>query len=243
MNKFAWLLVLISLLVPTSLEAKQNSVIKTAMKSSLMVVVDQEGSGSGFAVYEQSNDKTLAVTNDHVCQLSRGRVFLTHEVDYSSKLNTKEIYVVDASGIKHKAKAVKAANLHLLKKGQKGSDLCLISVEGKLPVVKLSADDMEQGDKIFSVGAPYGIFPIVHEGFGGPTYEDNDGNEKVVHITSLLIWPGSSGSAVFDYYTGEVVGVAFAILPASKKIEVPVVSLVVPVSQVSEFLNSYLKAS
>ena len=239
MNKIKQLLVLLSLLVSFPIYAKPASVVKKAIGSSVMIVVKDQGSGSGFAVSQQG-DQTLIMTNDHVCQMTRGKVSLSHKVDYSSKLNTLEIEAVDSNYNVYKGRVVKTSNVHLLKKGEKGSDLCLISIEGRLPIAQFSSEGLEIGDKIFSVGAPQGIYPLVNEGFVGATYLDED-NLKEVRITSLLLWSGSSGSAAYSSETGLVVGVVFAILPVSEKIEVPIVTLIVPGDQAKAFLNNYLK--
>ena len=245
MNKISKLLILLSLVISFPIYAKPTSVVKKAVKSSGMVFVKGVGSGSGFAVSQQGG-RTLIMTNDHVCQMTRGVTSLSQSIDYSGKINTLEVEVMDSNEKIHKGKVVKTANLHLLKRGKKGSDLCLLSVEGVFAALAtFSEDEMEVGDKIFSVGAPHGIYPMVHEGYVGPIYNsdnDDDSNKKEVRITTLLIWPGSSGSAVYDIDTGLVVGVAFAILPVSKSIEVPVMSIVVPGDQARDFLKTYLEA-
>ena len=245
MNKISKLLILLSLVISFPIYAKPLPSIKKAVKSSGMVFVKGVGSGSGFAVYQQG-DRTLIMTNDHVCQMTRGVSSLSQEIDYSSKINTLEVEVLDSNDKVHKGRVVKTANLHLLKRGKKGSDLCLLSVEGTFTLAAFSKeDDMEVGNKIFSVGAPHGIYPMVHEGYVGPVYNsdnDDDSNKKEVRITTLLVWPGSSGSAVYDFDTGLVVGVVYAILPVSKKVEVPVMSVMVPGNQARDFLNTYLEA-
>lgn len=241
MNKIKQLLTLLCLLISFPAYGKPTPTVKNAVKAAALVVVKGQGSGSGFEVYQQDN-LTLIMTNDHVCQMTRGKVFLSQKVDYSNKLNTLPIEVVDLNDKVHKGKVIKTSNLHSLDKSHKGSDLCLVAIEGKLPgIAQFSDEPLEIGDKVFAVGAPHGIFPLVHEGYLGPGYVDDDDNEKEVRVSSLLLWPGSSGSAVYDMDTGLVVGVVFAILPVEKDIDVPVVTIIVPGDQAKDFLDTYLK--
>jgi S1-C subfamily serine protease len=243
MSKIAKLLILLSLIFSFPSYAKPTPAIKRGVAASVMVVVEGVGSGSGFAIARREN-RTLIMTNDHVCQMTRGQTSLRRKVNYSSKINTLEIVVVDSNDHIHKGKVVKTSNLHLLKEGQKGSDLCLLSVEGVFAAVAFSKEEMEVGDKVFSVGAPHGVYPMVHEGYVGPSYKsDSDDNKKEVRITTLLVWPGSSGSAVYDYDTGLVVGVIYAIQPVDSKINVPVMSVLVPGDQARDFLRTYQEAT
>lgn len=236
MNKIKWLAIFLSLFLSFPALSKANQPIGNALRSSVMVVIKDYASGSGFAV-AQENGKTLIMTNDHVCQASRGKDMLTDKDDYSSPLNTIEITIEDIYGKQYKAKVVKASNLHLLKKKEKGSDLCLLEVDTKLQVVTFSGSEPLLGDRVFSVSAPKGIFPLVNEGFVGAAYEDR--GLKEIRVTSIILSPGSSGGGVFDSETGEVVGVVFAIVPLLQDVPAAVATITVPVGQARQFLQDY----
>jgi S1-C subfamily serine protease len=231
---------LLSLLISFPLFAKPLPQIKKAIDASVLVYVPGVGSGSGFGVY-QLQDSTIIATNDHVCQMTRGLVFLTDETDFTKRLNSNQIYVENAAGKKYKAKVVMTTNLEKLKKEQRDSDLCLLKVEEILPVLEISPTDSEIGDRVFSVSAPHGIFPMVHEAYIGPTILEAEGNMLETQFSGLYIHPGSSGGAVLDFESGKVVGVIFAIIPVDSKIHSPIAALNIPASQLNSFIARYLE--
>ena len=99
MSKIAKLLILLSLIF--SFPSYATPAIKRGVAASVMVVVEGVGSGSGFAIARREN-RTLIMTNDHVCQMTRGQTSLRRKVNYSSKINTLEIVVVDSNDHIHK---------------------------------------------------------------------------------------------------------------------------------------------
>lgn len=238
--KLISLFLLVLFLNPLKLFAKTDLYIRSAMEASYMVLVPRVGSGSGVAVYQNENG-SLIMTNDHVCQLTRGITMLSHETDKSKPINTLPIQVMNSRGDIFKAVVVKTSNLERLKKGTQGSDLCIVEIKERVPTLEIDSSDQEIGSKVFNVSAPLGIFPVIFDGFLGPVESRRGGNMKSIQVVTLAINHGSSGSGVFSYENGKVVGIAFAIISADEGTNATVVALMVPGNQAKDFLNSYLE--
>jgi Trypsin-like peptidase domain len=231
-------LLLFSLLQSPLLYAKTNPLIRRAKESSVQVIVPEVGSGSGVSVYN-TKDYSLIMTNDHVCQMTRGTIFLTSGINYSNPINTYRVIVKTFLGEELKGTVIKTANLHKLKEGQRKSDLCVIKIEHVVPAIEIDVSDLEIGDKVFNVSAPIGIFPVIFEGFVGPD-RNVDENQHPARVLSVPINSGSSGSGVFSYDTGKIIGIAFAIITVEEGSHDAVVSLMVPAERVKSFLDATL---
>ena len=225
------------LLFPLDASARTLPKHKAALQVSYQVEVPTMAFGSAFA-FSTRDDGTLFATNDHVCQATRGKGIFKKS---SSRrpLNTIKPVVIDSEGNKFAATVVKTSNLHSRTKDNPGPDLCLLWVaKTDLPVGVLSKGDPEVGEEIFSVSGPLGIFPVIHQGFVGPTLSFPQEEEHLpARVASLTVTHGSSGGAVFNS-EGQIVGVVFAFIPGEDSVGV---ALFVPVSQLHSFVGEYLK--
>jgi len=212
--------------------------IKKALSVSWMVVIESV-SGSAVAVKQLENG-TLLLTNDHVCQASRGLNPLTNQPRFNSKLNSRSLLIQNLNE-RIPARVVYAANLHLLKAPQKGSDLCLLFVGKKIPVTEFSSTELEPGDELIGVSAPGGFFPSISRGYLGTLVSSDNPTSQMESVltTTVLANRGSSGSGIFND-RGELAGIVFAIVLDDEN-HGPVTTLAVPLVYVRKFLNNYLE--
>lgn len=122
------------------------------------------------------------------------------------------------------------------------ADICLLKANGMIPPLKLAKDNASQGDRILSIGGPDGAYPLIIEGFVSGYHNmhmrsdsDEDGDFEVhfrAQVISAPVYPGSSGSPVFDV-NGEVVGIVFAVRGEKEHI-----AFIVPISEVLRFLDT-----
>lgn len=238
MKYVQYLLLVLSLVISNPIQAKSPNHVKKALKSAVKVIVPESGTGSGFAIhYNKKKNRTLIMTNDHVCQGTRGKTAILGTVDYTTPINTNKIYIKTPKGKVYKGWIVKTSNLELAIDRTKVSDLCLVSIKGKIPITRFQTK-AEIGDKVFSIGNPKGYFPLIHEGYFGGV-QKSEGHAPY-RLATLNISFGSSGSAVWNIETGKVVGVAFAIFSTDKGNGIAIVALVVPSYQAIDFLLTYL---
>lgn len=114
-------------------------------------------------------------------------------------------------------------------------DLAVVILHGeKLPVVPLNVDDqLAPGDKIRVVGNPLGLNNIVAEGRVEQYLMVGDKPARAFGI-SAPIYPGNSGSPVFDH-DGRVVGVVFGNMYRQVNGEEKVTGLAIPVKELLDF--------
>lgn len=87
-----------------------------------------------------------------------------------------------------------------------------------LPVVTISDVPALPGEELLVIGNPLQFARIANKGVL-VGYRDNSGREMPFLVIEALIYPGSSGSPVFNKQ-GKVVGVIFATLQSSDPVEV-----------------------
>ena len=215
--------------------AQVNGAVLNSISSSFKVMIPKaRTSGSGVAIF-QRDDKTLIMTNDHVCQATRGHLFWTSEIDESEKLGRFNIVVRSSKGRVYKAKIVKTSGVSLASSNP-GPDLCILEIKADFPYTKLA--NTRIGEKVYSVSAPTGVFPMVHEGYIGP-YQYDDELERVGTVT-LGVTKGSSGGGIFNY-KGQVVGIIFAIMPIHEDTPGALFTYYVPAQEAYRFLKSTLE--
>lgn len=186
---------------------KENK-LKKKMLDPVMIIrardsdMDAVGNGTGFSFkYDAKEDKTYILTNEHVC---------------ASRL--KEGYVLTGSTSKNQS-ASSADNFFDSILTHEFSDpvhdLCVLSRKGFIQPVKFSDRLPSQMDKIITVGAPAGRFPIIVDTyFSGYMPRAEGWNEMKgagypYLILSEIFHGGVSGSPVYDE-KGRVIGVIFA---------------------------------
>lgn len=117
------------------------------------------------------------------------------------------------------------------------ADLAIISLQAAdLPVVTIATLPASPGDELLVIGNPLQFARIANKGLliG---YRENSGREAPFLIVEALIYPGSSGSPLFNDQ-GEVVGVVFATLRSSDPADVR--GLAVNAAELSLFLREYV---
>ena len=222
-----------------SVFAKTSEVVKQTLQFSWMVEVVGVSTGSGVAV-ARIKEGTLIMTNDHVCQSSRGVNPLSGAVKHSSKLNSHPVFVNNLKQ-RHPARVVKVSNLEYLRPPKKGSDLCLLYVAKPLPVATFKEDGFESGDELFGIGAPSGFFPSIYQGYAGAliTSKNPSSVENPSLFVSMYANHGSSGGGVFDT-KGRLGALTYAIVQDDQN-NSPVVTVTVPLIYMQQFLNDYLE--
>jgi len=149
----------------------------------MIVCLNEQGeeiaSGSGFSI-----GKGLFVTNYHVLEgASRFKLVTNQEKEY------------DVAGVV-----------------RYDQDIDLAIIKTKLPVyvppVKIGSKEMvEKGDRIFTIGSPYGFINTLSDGLVSSVRKLPMGDQEVdvIQITAPITY-GSSGGALFNMY-GYVIGV------------------------------------
>lgn len=152
--------------------------------------------GTTFATHIQDNE-TIMFTAGHLCNsMSRSNkhvesileafTFPRNNIKPMRPIKFRHIY--DTNQRKYEIKEIFYAN-------NNDPDVCMLSIEGRFPAtVTLSDEEIQLGQSITNLAAPYGIFGnqsiVIFNGFFSGTKEDN-------HVYSIPAAPGSSGSPVF----------------------------------------------
>ena len=156
--------------------------------------------GSGFVV---KNTKTgsLVITAAHVCASGPNAFYTTYElVDIDSKKYKAELLATDDS-----------------------NDICMLYAKDlSRPSVKVSAQKPLQGERIYNIAAPVGIFdhqmmPII-DGFYNGEASKKWGLDRVA-VYTLPAAPGSSGSMVLNDRF-EIIGMVHSLLIRFKVISI-----------------------
>lgn len=230
------LIVAFSLFMCSPALAKPAEVVTKAVASSAKVGVGGIVGGSAVAASVYSTG-TLFLSNDHVCQWTRGKALFSQAPNYVNALNTTSISLTFADGETVKGRVVYTSNsTNPVRPSVVPDDLCLIYVDRSYPSAALSATDAEIGEEVFSVGAPHGWFPHIAGGYVGGYLEQKS---AYVGSASLMIGEGSSGGGIFNKVSGELIGIAFAIEPAADNVPAPLQAYYVPVSRAQRFLSKY----
>jgi putative serine protease PepD len=198
---------------------ESNSVVivlvHTQTKDILTGLVEPIGwSGTGFSVSEDGDGSTI-ITNKHVCNMK-------DDATYELTL---------ADGSKHSATFVKVAP---------GADLCVLHTGQGIDPVVLAKQDAKKGDEVSVIGAPHGMYPMFTSGIVSGYYwidmSESEYGSFEVHVYAQMfsapIYPGSSGSPVFDT-SGKVVGIVFA-----GRSDADHMSWLIPVSEINRFLDT-----
>ncbi len=113
-------------------------------------------------------------------------------------------------------------------------DLAVIDIEGSdLPAVPLAGQPPQPGAELLVIGNPLQFARIANRGLLVDHFE-NPARDLPYLVVEAAIYPGSSGSPLFNEY-GEVVGVVFATLRSRDPSEVK--GLAVDVREVNLFLE------
>jgi len=172
--------------------------------------------GSGFVVA----DGNLAVTNYHVIEM----------IDESKRLDHLRVFFPDDDQVQGRVAQVVASD--------KMHDLALLRFEGPpAPAMTLQAAEPMQGQAIGVLGYPMGMAlgatPTVHKGVVAvvvdavrplpagarmqPMLERILREPFKIYQLDLVVFPGHSGSPIFDAYSGQVLGVINKTLAAKTR--------------------------
>ena len=203
--------------MPKSSEQLNKHFESTVIVKVSKVIVDADGeekivgwSGTGFSI-SRNDEGSDVLTNKHVCSAG----------------DSAKYTLTDHNGNKVGAKFIRVAD---------HSDLCLLHTEALIKPVKLAAHDARRGDHVMAVGAPHGVYPNFTDGIvSGYCPVDIAGPSFEVHLraecTSIPIYPGNSGSPVFND-SDEVVGIMFA-----GRSDAEHMTAMVPVGLIYQFLD------
>lgn len=186
-----------------------------ARDSITLSLTDKKFSATGFSIFTENNVSYI-LTNQHVCNMK----------------DVGEYMITTISGKKAEAKFVRVDAF---------ADLCVLRAPIQIPALELAENNASVGERVMTIGAPTGVSPLFVEGMISGYYDihmkndpDEDGNFEVhfrCQITSIPIYPGASGSPVFDA-NGKVIGIVFA-----TRIGAEHVSFIVPISEVKRFVE------
>lgn len=167
-------------------------------------IISIDGSATGFSIkYDYKDKVTYIMTNHHFCENNTDK-----EIGYlyTKSDDTSGGDLVDPD-----------RTLEFVSSSEK-RDLCILKADEKIAPVKFAdyRDQLDQLEKIYIVGAPKGIFPIVLETYftsyiqRGSLFSDTMGEFGHDYLLiSDLVYGGHSGSPIFNH-KGELIGVVFA---------------------------------
>lgn len=174
--------------------------------------------GSAVAVLKGVGG-TFWITNDHVCQSSRGTQVIKKQVgdhlfevketiDYGSPLNSSKLILRLSDGRNIQASVVKTSDMNnpIIAKPFYPLDLCLLFTTEEVDAPNSDPKVLQPyvGQEVLGIGAAHGIFPSIHGGYMCANYGPR-------WYSSAMLSPGSSGGGVFDKDTGHLVGISYAI--------------------------------
>lgn len=199
-----------------------DPIFKSVAQVIVKVEKDSRAMGTGFAI-RNINNNTYFVTVHHLCE-RRGKKALVRPVP--NKNNAREEY---------EGRVVYS---------NKEDDVCVIRAykTGKqfLPL-KFSEEPLTAGTKIYTIGAPNGVFPTKTDGYIvghdllGYDGADEEGVTKKLLVTSVPADRGNSGGPVYNQKY-EVVGMI-----AASHTTYPHSSLAIHVESISKHLKTYFK--
>lgn len=208
--------------------------IRNIAEESTVQLYGEKGTGSGSHV--EFNDKTVILTNRHVCELADSKGL---------------IEVERYDGTRSKQKVIKKDDVH---------DLCIVEGIAGVKGIEL-ADSTEKGETFYTLGHPRGeqLNVAIGEYFADETIQLEKGFEpdgsckgKIERVGLLFLqlelctaffesvqfstptYPGNSGSPIVNSY-GNLVAVVFAGNP-----QIENMGFGVPLNYVKDFLSKNL---
>ena len=185
-----------------------------------------KSSGSG-AIVAESTKGSYILTAGHVCEFEIENIVRTPEM--LKAINGIEVHmsIVNLSQSKYKAQIVSIDN---------NSDLCLLfsrNYWNEKGPAKIADSPVFEGERVYNVAAPVGIFyedvvPLL-EGF----YMGKDGLKAYYSIPAM---GGSSGSPIFNI-RGHLVGMIHSV-----NVAFPMVSVSPTQKELKKFLESNIEA-
>ena len=202
------LLLLVSWVLPNSSLAVDNTNLADYVESISVKIVVAEGSGSGTAFtrkdWTTTNNITFIWTAAHVLQDEMSGEIVTNKVKIIQNLYDKDGIVCGTTN--------RIAKLIKISKDGEGQDLAILEVEGTFFNTNSATFDVTKkvwriGTPLVTVGSPSGLTDSYSEGVMANVGEICDGNTNEFDQTTCVVFPGSSGSGIFDR-NGVYVGMA-----------------------------------
>ena len=183
-------------------------------------------SGSG-AIVSESTKGSYILTAGHVCELEIDKIVPTPEMLKMIKSVEVNMSIVNLSQSSYKAEIVSIDN---------NSDLCLLfsrNYWNEKGPAKIANSPVYEGERVYNVAAPVGIFydnvvPLL-EGF----YMGKDGLKAYYSIPAM---GGSSGSPVYNI-RGHLVGMIHSV-----NVAFPMVSVSPTQKELTKFLTTNIEA-
>lgn len=167
-------------------------------------IISMVGAATGFSIkYDRKLNKTYILTNHHFCENKT-----EYDIGY---------FYVESDNITGGNSIDPEKYLSLVYTDER-KDLCILKTYGKIKPVKFGnyKKPLNRLDKVYVVGAPRGIFPIVTENYYSgiihreqlfPSTMGNNGFNYL--LISGIVHEGHSGSPIYNK-DGELVGIIFA---------------------------------
>jgi serine protease Do len=194
-NRLLAALAAVSLCVPSVAQARSDKsrVVQNALRQSVRVEVQVAGklvrAASGVVVAAEEG-RSYVLTNQHVVQ----REGLHGSATFLVVIERPKIHRVEA---------------RLVAEGEvPDEDLALLSVAEQLPPVALATeDDVQVGDDVVVIGAPYGRSLSVSSGIVSQLeLDESDARVQRAMKTDAPIGYGASGGGVFGVPSGKLMG-------------------------------------
>jgi len=194
-NRLLAALAAASLCVPSVAQARSDKsrVVQNALRQSVRVEVQVAGklvrAASGVVVASEEG-RSYVLTNQHVVQ----REGLHGSATFLVVIERPKLHRVEA---------------RLLAEGEvPDEDLALLTIAEQLPPVALATeDDVQVGDDVVVIGAPYGRSLSVSSGIVSQLeLDENDSRVQRAMKTDAPIGYGASGGGVFGVPSGKLMG-------------------------------------
>jgi S1-C subfamily serine protease len=214
-------------------ESSRDQFVRIIQRAHVSICTDEgcvtnplKSSGSG-AVVSESTKGSYILTAGHVCELEIDKIVQSPEMLDMIKAIEVNMSIVNLSQSSYRAEIVAIDN---------NSDLCLLFSKNywneKGPA-KIAESPVFEGERVYNVAAPVGIFyenvvPLL-EGF----YMGRDGLRAYYSIPAM---GGSSGSPVYNI-RGHIVGMIHSV-----NVAFPMVSVSPTQKELKKFLKSNIEA-
>lgn len=160
--------------------------------------------GSG-AVFRHSGDHTFVLTAAHVCESQRRAKLIEEGKKDPTVIFTaeKRLQTIALNGAEYDAEILSLDH---------EIDTCVLITERVgIPVAQISKSPVQEGEKVWNVAAPLGLFDTntvsILEGYYSGAMPNI---ERDAVLYSIPVAPGSSGSPIFNN-RGEIVGMVHSV--------------------------------
>ena len=205
-----------------------KSCIENTKEKESLCLENKYGSYGSASIIKHIRNKTFVLTAAHICHFEGPKTVSQKGVLSVAKI---EHYVTGHDGIRRPAEVHKVAPDYI-KNGE--LDLCLLVLDRvDMPALRLASSAPKEGEKVYSMSAPAGVYHPPTVPFVGGYHSGNINKHHA--IISAPATGGSSGSAVLNQQ-GRVVGVIFAVNTRFRH-----VTITVNHKSLKSFLDKYLK--